>query len=49
MVGFTPLHVAVQENDTIAVEYLLHYNASTNTQNIDGKNLFWIDFNQTSM
>ena len=40
--GFTPLHIAVQENDTIAVEYLLKYNASTNIQNESGKNLFWI-------
>ena len=42
LVGATPLHVAVQENDTIAVEYLLKYNASTNSQNDYGKKLFWI-------
>ena len=38
--GFTPLYAAVQENDTIAVEYLLKYNASTNIQKESGKNLF---------
>ena len=42
LVGATPLHVAVQENDTIAVEYLLKYNATTNIRNVRGKNLFWI-------
>eukprot|EP00088_Acartia_fossae_P000466 TRINITY_DN10199_c0_g1_i4.p1 TRINITY_DN10199_c0_g1~~TRINITY_DN10199_c0_g1_i4.p1 ORF type:complete len:126 (-),score=6.30 TRINITY_DN10199_c0_g1_i4:5-382(-) len=31
--GFTPLHVAPLEDDIVAVEYLLKYNASTNIHN----------------
>ena len=37
ILGNTPLHVAVYQNDTIAVEVLLKYNASINIQNDFGK------------
>ena len=38
-VGYIPLYAAVLKNDTNAVEYLLKYNASTNIQSNEGKNL----------
>ena len=41
VLGFTALHIAVQENDTAAVQLLLESHADTNIQNKYGIT-FWI-------